>query len=860
MKKFSRIIVSLLAAALGFSAFACNGSSGGQNYDPETRPLVMSIQTPDGVFNPFFATSGYDTTIVGMTQISMLSADKNGGVTYGDDEPVVVKDLQITTTGTGDARQTTYEFILKKGIRFSDGTELTIKDVLFNLYVYLDPVYTGSSTVYSTDIVGLQAYRTQNPNATDGSSETFEQGFIDDAAIRIQDIIDYVMDVGVGTPASERPGRTYSPEQQARIEADFVTAKETFAEELSEDWNSYANNRESYTEQGFTATWQIFMVEDGQMTELYATDATGDYIENEDGNLVLDTEEAQTFYNNNIQPYLTENNATDDNREALIREYCIDAVLSAKFGDTPQTTQASGVEEVLTYWVTAQTLLEDFAAELKSEYFASSDRAVPSITGIDGTTTRTTDFAGNDLGSAHEVLRITINDIDPKAIWNFAFTVAPMHYYSSTNWNGKNYIEAFDQSRGEFGLEFGSVDFFDEVINAPDKIGLPLGAGVYMASTASGGAAQSAGDFNNLNMIYFERNPYFETLGGSIHNANIKYVRYKVTEADQVINSLTTGDIDFGDPNATQDNIDALAGAANIVHKEVDTSGYGYVGINPRFVPNITVRRAIMKAMNTDIIFQNYYSGGLAEPIYRSMSKTSWAYPEGCTVYKNEALGLDYSFDGTGYQIEEMLEADGYTKNSQGIYTKNIPGYGTDTLEYTFTIAGRSTDHPAYAMFLDAAQRLNNHGFRIRVVTSQTALSDLTTGKLAVWAAAWTSAIDPDMYQVYHKDSMATSVNNWGYRQIKANKTLYATEWTIIEELSQKIDDARATNDQQERKEIYSEALDLVMELAVEMPTYQRKDMSAYNADLLDASTMTADADLTPYNGLLSRMWEVNYL
>lgn len=860
MKKFSRSIVAALVVALCFTAFAC-GDKGGQNYDPETRPLVMSIQTPDGVFNPFFATSGYDTTIVGMTQISMLSADKNGGVTYGDDEPVVVKDMQITTTGTGDDRQTTYEFILKKGIRFSDGTELTIKDVLFNLYVYLDPVYTGSSTVYSTDIVGLQAYRTQNPNATDGSSETFEQSFVDDAAIRIQDIIDYVMDVGVGTSADEKPGRVYTEEQKARIEADFVTAKETFAEELSEDWNSYANNRESYSEQGFTATWQIFMVEDGQMTELYATDDTGDYIENEDGNLVLDAELAQQLvYDEIIQPYLTEHNATDDNREALIRECCINEVLSSKFGDTPQTTQATGVEEVLTYWVTAQTLLEDFAAELKSEYFASSDRAVPSVTGIDGTRTRTTDFAGNDLGSAHEVLTITINDIDPKAIWNFAFTVAPMHYYSSTNWRGKNYVEAFDQSRGEFGLEFGSVDFFDEVINAPAKVGLPVGAGVYMASTASGGAAQSAGDFNNLNMIYFERNPYFETLGGSIHNANIKYVRYKVTEADQVINSLTTGDVDFGDPNATQDNIDALAGASNIVHKEVDTSGYGYVGINPRFVPNITVRRAIMKAMNTDIIFDNYYSGGLAEPIYRSMSKTSWAYPEGCTVYKNEALGLDYSYDGTGYQIEEMLEADGYTKNSQGIYSKNIPGYGTDTLEYTFTIAGRSTDHPAYAMFLDAAQRLNNHGFRIRVVTSQTALSDLTTGKLAVWAAAWTSAIDPDMYQVYHKDSMATSVNNWGYRQIKANKTLYATEWAIIEELSQKIDDARATNEQQERKEIYSEALDLVMELAVEMPTYQRKDMSAYNADLLDASTMTADEDLTPYNGLLSRIWEVNYL
>lgn len=45
MKKFSRSIVAALVVALCFTAFAC-GDKGGQNYDPETRPLVMSIQTP----------------------------------------------------------------------------------------------------------------------------------------------------------------------------------------------------------------------------------------------------------------------------------------------------------------------------------------------------------------------------------------------------------------------------------------------------------------------------------------------------------------------------------------------------------------------------------------------------------------------------------------------------------------------------------------------------------------------------------------------------------------------------------------------------------------------------------------------
>jgi hypothetical protein len=36
-----------------------------------------------------------------------------------------------------------------------------MEDVLFNFYVYLDPVYTGSNTLYSTDILGLSEYRTQ---------------------------------------------------------------------------------------------------------------------------------------------------------------------------------------------------------------------------------------------------------------------------------------------------------------------------------------------------------------------------------------------------------------------------------------------------------------------------------------------------------------------------------------------------------------------------------------------------------------------------------------------------------------------------------------------------------------------------
>ena len=126
-------------------------------YDNEKDALVFSSQAVDKVFNPFFSTSGADSNVIGLTQLGMLSNDSKGNWTSGDDEAAVTKDLQIVTEGEENVNQTTtYYFVLKNNVRFSNGSYLTIKDVLFNLYVYLDPVYTGSSTIYSTDIVGLK--------------------------------------------------------------------------------------------------------------------------------------------------------------------------------------------------------------------------------------------------------------------------------------------------------------------------------------------------------------------------------------------------------------------------------------------------------------------------------------------------------------------------------------------------------------------------------------------------------------------------------------------------------------------------------------------------------------------------------
>lgn len=868
-KKLIAIILACVVAVGGTVGIivACSTNKPQAN-DPETRTFTMSISAPDGVFNPYFSSSAYDSSITGLTQIGMLSTDSQGKIVCGENEPTVAKDYTSKTEGA----YTTYEFLIKNGIKFSDGEPLTIKDVLFNLYVYLDPSYSGSATIYSTDIVGLKSYRQQSEQVGDESA--FEEQFIGEANQRIGDLVDFVRYNYAQTPNDERPDYVgdWSDEKKASAKKDFETVAEKFKEELTTDWNSI--DKESYKDWNFTEVWQIFLYNDGGYSNFLQEnpEKPGYPLKDADGNYKLNEEEANACYEDEIKPYIDEH--PELSKENAIKEYCINSVHENYFPRNKEgaydltRTKGDNFYNIVNYWATATTISDLFTQEAKTEYFAKSEKVVPTISGI---TTRkeSSAFNGKKLDGEYDVLTIKINGVDPKAIYNFAFTVAPMHYYSTHSWTNpetgvtKDYIASFDASKGEFGLEFGNSTFMTEVVNGRDKVGLPVGAGCYMASDESGNEKSSASAFFNNNMIYYVRNPYFKTVGSGLSNAKIKYVTYKVVESDQIINAIKQNNVDYGEPSATQDNI-KYADSASVGHVEISTSGYGYVGVNPRFVPNINVRRAIMKAFDTSIIVNDYYQGGLAEIIRRPMSTNSWAYPRGVGVYEytdENGKKKDYKYDSTGSEIEALVKAAGYKKNDNGVYEKNIAGFGTDTLNYKLTIAGGSTDHPAYKMFLRAQSILNRAGFDVKVVTSQTALSDLSSGKLAIWAAAWSSTIDPDMYQVYHIDSQASSTSNWGYKQIKHDKNgAYKQEYQIITDLSELIDAGRATIDENERKRIYANALNKIMELAVEFPTYQRKDMMAYNKNVLDVKTMTPENERSPYNGLISRIWELNYL
>ena len=818
--------------------------------------LVVMTEELDGLFNPFFATTATDSTIVSMTQIGMLTTGYDNGevtVACGDNQAVAVKDYNIVHNDFDNT--TVYTFVIKNGITYSDGQPLTIEDVIFNMYVYLDPVYTGSSTMYSTDIVGLADYRSQTYGADSDVDDEITEQARTRAKNRINELVNLFRQVGrtqtEGTYNADyatmkaaindyNPSNGYveaisnnpSEVTSANLLADYEFTLKTFKEELETD---YASAKEAYVEDPYKATGEFdeitsFMCYEGYVDIEYVKDANNKPIKSQ-----ID--------------YITRNYSTS---VITTKEQAINYVYNDKIN--------SQLDQILKYWGTANTLETEYLAKAKEVILTANvsgdGLTVKNISGIKSlghtTETNTVTCKNGTYTVAHshnadgtptnvneyDVLQVTINGVDPKAIWNFAFAVAPQHYYA------EGY--SVDIVNNNFGVDFASYNFMTNVIQSVRNIKVPMGAGAYKATNANNGDNPSGTEFFKDNVVYFKANNNF-LLGAP----KIEKVRYQVVSASNALNALESGSVHYVTPQFTQNNIDIINSlkGKGITSTYTDQLGYGYIGINAGKVPDINVRKAIMTAMNTSLAL-SYYSTGMAETIYWPMSTVSWAYPkaeDGSNSRDNlhDYPAVNYNKATAKQSILDYMEAAGVSA-------------GDSDLKIKFTIAGSSlTDHPTYQTFQSAADLLNECGWDIEVVADTQALTKLSTGSLSVWAAAWGSTVDPDLYQVYHKNSTATSVLAWGYREILASPDQYQEENRILGLLSDVIDDARETEDQEVRTELYEEALGYILDLAVELPVYQRKVLYAYNANVINSDSLPAT--INPYTSPLDRIWEVEF-
>ena len=178
MKNIKKFLALALALAMVFALAACGEEPATESPAAESEApveseapndtLVFATATFGQKFSPFFATTAYDQDVVNLTQGALLAADREGNIVRNgiEGETIEYNGTEYTYYGMGDVEvvenedgTVDYNLTMRDDIVFSDGTPADIDDVIFGLYVVLDPTYDGASTLYAMPIVGLEEYR-----------------------------------------------------------------------------------------------------------------------------------------------------------------------------------------------------------------------------------------------------------------------------------------------------------------------------------------------------------------------------------------------------------------------------------------------------------------------------------------------------------------------------------------------------------------------------------------------------------------------------------------------------------------------------------------------------------------------------
>ena len=521
--------------------------------------------------------------------------------------------------------------------------------------------------------------------------------------------------------------------------------------------------------------------------------------------------------------------------------------------------------------------IEDFAAALDEAYGgdvagmigtenagSTVDDLFPDLGIYSGTGIQTGESAPNIEGIQKiddYNMRVVLTKVDATAIYQLGVSIAPLHYYGDPS--------LYDYDNNSFGFPKGDLS----IVRA--KTTQPVGAGPYKFIKFENG------------VIYYEANEnYFKGA------PKTKYVNFmQCTTDDDKLNGVVTGTIDITDPSFSNDTVAAIKAAngvadgddfvydgAVITTNTVDNLGYGYIGMNANVTnvggePDSDASKALRKAFGTifcvyrDVAISSYY-GDRASVINYPISNTSWAAPRPA----DDGYQLAFSVDAEGNPIytSGMTDEEKYEAALQaalGWFEK--AGYKVEdgklveapegaALEYTFWIpADGSGDHPAFMIVNEAKNALATIGMNLVIndLTDSSLLWDaLDAQEVAMWAAAWGATVDPDMYQIYFSDVANGPVNESGKNPVGGPTQGGSNyEYGIADaELDQLILDARSSTDQAYRKAMYKACLDIIIDWAVEVPTYQRQNAIIFSTERVNMDTVTPD--ITTFYGWMSEI------
>lgn len=458
------------------------------------------------------------------------------------------------------------------------------------------------------------------------------------------------------------------------------------------------------------------------------------------------------------------------------------------------------------------TPLEDVLGDFYTTYTRGIETgdSAPNITGIQKTGDKT--------------VRIVLTEVDATAISQLGISIAPLHYYGDES--------KYDYENNQFGFERGDLS------GVKSKTTEPMGAGPYKFAS-----------YENKT-LYLEANEnYYKGA------PKIKSVQFKETGEGDKLPGVLQGTVDISEPSISKDVVAQIEGengngelSGDVVETQlVDYRGYGYIGMcsinvkvgdDPASEQSKNLRKAIATviAVYRDVAIDSYY-GEAAAVINYPISNTSWAAPQKSDADYKVAFSTDV--EGNPIYTEGMSEDDKYAaalQASLGYF--EAAGYtvtdgkitaAPEGAEMSYEVmipADGKGDHPSFGILTSASEALKSIGFDLVVndLSDNSILWDALDAYTAeMWCAAWNTTIDPDMFQIYH--------TNGGTPHYRVDSP----------ELDELIMEGKANTDQEVRKAIYKEALEFVVDYAVEIPVYQRQEATVVSSQRVNIDTLVKD-------------------
>ena len=803
-----RLCAIALVAAMSVSAFASCSNGTGTSESTSTAsesastsseettgdggvPLVVAYDTFNQKFNPFFSTVQYDSDVASIACEPLIGNDRSGAIIYNGIEgethsyngtDYTYKTLSDVTVDQGEDT-TTYTIKLREGVKFADGEELTADDVIFSYYVYLDPTYDGSTTLYSEDIVGLQEYRTQT------SSEVYE---------KYNTMFDYFQANGDAGEYGDEMLANYNQAVTDTWKADLQGIVDGVFADYGADPAAYGFG--SYTADDLSSNEGLKIAYGMFMWSFATYDAeTG---------ILTATDSGATFdLANGTYPTIDDFYAT----------------ASAKY---PTAADYDTAGESYTGASVMADARENFISTYGSQDESMGDEGVPNISGIQ----KVDDYT----------VSITTNGFSVTTIYNLGIRVAPMHYYGDES--------LYDYENNQFGFEYGNLDSIRDNLS-------PMGTGPYVFDRYENRTV-----YFNANENYWQGAP------------KIKTMQWRETNESDKVASVGTGTSDLANPSGSLATLDEISsynsnGEANgdvLQTLSYDFLGYGYIGLNALNMKvgtteedigteasrNLRKGFATLFAVYRNLANDSYY-GDAANVIEYSISNCSWAAPQPT----DDGYEIAYSTDVDGNPIytADMTDEERFDAALQAsIGFFKAAGYTWDEATQTFTAAPEGAemsyevicpanggeDHPAYLLCEYVRQALEKIGITLVInnPSDQNVIwNALEANTEEMWCAAWSATLDPDMYQTWHSKNVVGAPGSTGSNHA----------YLIDEQLDQLIMDARTSSDQEYRKAIYKECLDIIKDWGVEVPYYQRQEMYVVSAERVNVDTITPD--VTPY-------------